>query len=142
MRKRRHAIPPALVIAFGFFWMWVCVGPWAAAQDNGNSAGTSAVTFEPARLTVSQGGTASAKVTVALKSGKAGATTLKATDLPSGLAITFEPPSGQPTFTSTMRVRANPTVTAQTYTVKLQAAGGDPSSVVSYAITVERTGGY
>lgn len=141
MRRNRQPLTQVLTMGLALFWIWVSISAWAAAQD-GQSAGTSALAFEPARLSVSQGGAASAKVTVALKSGKTGATTLKAVDLPGGLAITFDPPSGEPTFTSTMRVKASPTTTPGTYTVTVQGTGGDPSSAVSYSITVEKTSGY
>jgi hypothetical protein len=141
MRRNRQPLTQVLTMGCALFWIWVSVSTWAAAQD-GQSAGTSALAFEPARVSVGQGGAASAKVTVALKSGKSGVTTLKAVDLPGGLAITFDPPSGDPTFTSTMRVKASPTTTPGTYTVKVQATGGDPSSAVSYSITVEKTSGY
>ena len=132
----------ALIIGCGVLWICVSVGPWAAAQNYGQSAGTSALTFEPAALSFSQGAAASVKVTVALKSGKTGGTTLKATDLPSGLAVTFDPPSGEPTFTSTMGVRTRSTTTPGTYTVKVQATGNAPSSVASFTVTVEKSGGY
>ncbi len=138
MRRHRQPLTPALIVGLGLFWIWVCVNPWAAAQD----AGTSALTFEPASLICNQGRTASAKVTVALKSGKTGATTLKATDRPAELAIAFDPPSGDPTFTSMMKVSAIPTARPGTYTVKVQAIGSDPSSVVSFTVTVEKAGGY
>src|SRR5215472_15779436 len=138
MRKHKRPPTPALFVGLGFFWIWVSVNPWAAAQD----AGTSALTFQPAILVCNQGRAASAKVTVALKSGKTGATSLKATDLPGELAVAFDPPSGEPTFTSTMKVSATPTAKPGTYTVKIQAVGSDPSSVVSYTVTVEKTGGY
>ena len=138
MRRHRHPLTPALIVGLGCFWVWVCVNPWAAAQD----AGASTLAFDPANLTCNQGRAASAKVTVALKSGKTGATTLKATDVPGGVAIAFDPPSGEPPFTSTMRVSATPTAKTGTYTVKIQATGSDPSSVVSYTVTVEKTGGY
>lgn len=141
MQRTRPSLIRAVTIGFGLIWVWAGVNSWAAAQD-GQSAGTSALAFEPARLSVNQGGAASAKVAVALKSGKAGGTSLKAADVPGGLAITFDPPSGEPTFTSTMRVKASPTTTPGTYAVKVQAIGGDPSSAVSYSITVEKTGGY
>lgn len=141
MRRHRQPLIRALTLGFGLFWIWVSVSTWAVAQD-GQSTGTSALAFEPARLNVNQGGTATAKVTVALKSGKTGGTTLKAADVPGGLAIAFDPPAGEPTFTSTLRVKASPTTTPGTYSVKVQATGGDPSSVVSYSVTVEKTGGY
>jgi hypothetical protein len=141
MQGNRHRRIRVLAMGFGLFWIWASVAIWAEAQD-GQSAGTSALAFDPARLSFNQGGAASAKVTVALKSGKTGGTTLKAVDLPGGLAITFDPPSGEPTFTSTMRVKATPATTPGTYAVKVQATGGDPSSAVSYSVTVEKTGGY
>jgi hypothetical protein len=141
MRRNRQPLVQALTVGFALLCVWVSVSTWAAAQD-GQSTGTSALAFEPATLSCSQGGAASAKVTVGLKSGKSGATTLKAVDLPGGLAIAFDPPSGEPTFASTMRVKAGPTTTPGTYTVKVQAVGGDPSSAVPYSITVEKTSGY
>ena len=141
MQRNRRPPIRALTVGFGVFWLWVCVSTWAAAQD-GQSTGMSALTFEPAKLTVNQGAAASAKVMVALKSGKTGGTTLKVVDLPGGLTITFDPPSGEPSFSSTMSVKASPTTMPGAYTVKVQAIGGDPSSVVSYPVTVEKTGGY
>jgi len=141
MRTKRQPLFRVLTIGFASFAIGVCVSTWAAAQD-GQTAGTSVLTFEPPKLTFNQGGAASVKVTVALKSGKTGGTTLKAVDLPGGLTITFDPSSGEPTFASTMSVKASPTTLPGTYSVKVQAVGGDPSSAVSYPVTVEKTGGY
>jgi hypothetical protein len=113
---------------------------FAAAQTG--APGTSALLFAPPALTVQQGGTATVNVTVDLRGGQAAGTALKAWDMPSGMAIAFQPPSGNPKFTATMSVAVSPTVKPGPYTVKLQATGGNPSDVVSYVITVEKSGGY
>jgi len=87
-------------------------------------------------------GTASAKVTVDLRSGKTAGTNLKAWDVPNGMTISFSPDTGNPTFTTTMSVRVSPTTKSGTHVVKIQATGGDPSNVVSYAVIVQKTAGY
>jgi hypothetical protein len=102
----------------------------------------SALTLEPPILTVDQGGTASAKVTVALRSGKTGGTSLMAWDVPDGMTIRFSPDTGNRTFTATMNVGVTSTAKSGTHVVKIQATGGEPSDVVSYPVIVQKTGGY
>jgi hypothetical protein len=116
--------------------------PWATAQDYGLGPAASALTFVPPTLSVDQGGTASASVTVALRSGKAGGTSLKAWEIPSGMTIRFSPDTGHPPFKTTMTVSAIPTAKSGTYVVKMQATGGDPSDVFPYVLTVQKTSGY
>ncbi len=135
MRRRWPLVILALIVGLG-------VIPWATAQNYGQGAATSALTLEPPTLTVDQGGTASAKVTVALRSGKTGGTSLKAWDVPDGMTIRFSPDTGTPTFTTTMSVGVTSTAKSGTYAVKIQATGGDPSEVVSYPVIVQKTAGY
>ena len=116
--------------------------PWTTAQDYGQGPAVSVLTFVPPTLSVDQGGTALASVTVALRSGKAGGTTLKAWEIPNGMTISFSPDTGNPTFKTTMTVTVTPTAKSGTYVVKMQATGGDPSDVFSYALTVQKTSGY
>ncbi|HET9000497.1 MAG TPA: hypothetical protein VFP86_12690 [bacterium] len=133
MRRPWQSLIPALIVGLGFI-------PWAAGQGNGQGA-TSALALEPATLTVDQGGTASAKVTVALRSGKTGGTSLMAWDVPSGMTIQFSPVTGNPPFTATLSVGVTSTAKPGTFIVKLQATGADPSVVVSYPVIVQRTAG-
>ena len=141
MQRRRPLLILALIVGVGFLWASGRI-PWAKAQDYGQGTATSALTFEPTTLIVDQGGTASAKVTVILRSGKTGGTHLKAWDVPNGMTIGFSPDTGNPTFTTTMSVRVNPTAKPGTHVVKIQATGGDPSDVVSYAVIVQKIAGY
>lgn len=115
---------------------------WAAGQTSRESTGTSALRFAPESLTVESGRAASAKVTVTLSSGKAGGTDLHATDVPAGVAIGFDPASGEPPFTSTMTVTAAAGAQPGTSIVKVQATGGDPSAIAPYRLTVSKEHGY
>ncbi|HLW60914.1 MAG TPA: hypothetical protein VKV57_13470 [bacterium] len=101
--------------------------------------GTSVLTLEPKSLTVAAGKSASAKVTLTLSSGKSWGTNLEATSVPAGLAIGFVPASGNPTFTSTMTVKASSTVKPGTFSVKVRATGDDPSAVVQYPVSVSKS---
>lgn len=101
----------------------------------------SSLIFVPSTLTVDQDGVAFAKVTVALRSGKTGGTSLKTWDVPSGMTILFRPGTGNPTFTTTMSVSVTSTAKSGTHVVKIQATGGDPSDVVSYPVIVQKIGG-
>jgi len=127
-----------------FLGLTVGIGgiPWATGQDYAQGAAMSALTLEPPILTLDQGGTASAKVTVALRSGKTGGTSLMAWDVPDGMTIRFSPDTGNPPFTATMSVGVTSTAKSGTHVVKIQATGGDPSDVVSYPVIVQKTGGY
>ena len=134
MRRRWQLLLLALTVGLR-------VIPWAAGQDYGQGAATSALTVELSTLTVDQGGTASVKVTVTLRSGKTGGTSLKAWDVPSGMTIRFSPDTGNPPFTTTMSVAVASTATSGTHVVKIQATGGAPSDVVSYPVIVQKTAG-
>ncbi|HKV44146.1 MAG TPA: hypothetical protein VJT32_05640 [bacterium] len=101
--------------------------------------GTSVLTLEPKNLTVEAGKAASAKVTVALSSGKTWGTNLEVTNVPAGVAISFDPASGNPTFTSTMTVKAAATAKPGAYAVKVRASGDDPSASVQYPMTVSKS---
>ncbi len=98
--------------------------------------GKSALSLTPQSLAVRQGGSASAKVTVTLASGKTWGTNLQATAVPNGLTVSFDPASGEPPFTSTMIVKATSTAKVGTYTVRIQATGDDPSPTMQYPVKV------
>jgi hypothetical protein len=141
MQRRWEFLLLALTVGLGVLWASGRI-PWVTGQDYGQGTATSALTLEPPTLTVDQGGTASAKVTVALRSGKTGGTSLKAWDVPNGMTIRFSPDTGNPTFTTAMSVGVTSTAKSGTYVVKIQATGGDPSEVVSYPVIVQKTAGY
>jgi hypothetical protein len=139
MRRYRDRI--AFIMVFGI----ALVGLWLGRQYlpsalgyAGGGMGTSTLSFDPQRLAVQQGGAASAKVTVTLASGNTWATRFEVTDVPAGVTISFEPASGDPTFTSTMTVKATSAAQPGTYTVKVQATGDDPSVVARYQVTVSK----
>lgn len=140
MNRAVRAATIAVAIGGLVAGMWMAWKHPAAAQGYGT--GGSTLRIDPATLTVLQGATASARVTVSLASGRTGETGLQATDVPDGVAIRFDPASGNPPFTSTMTVRAAPRMKPGAYTVKLQATGDDPSPIRPYEVTVEASGGY
>jgi len=127
----------------------VLLGPGPAAQGPplalgyaGGGMGTSTLSFDPQRIAVQQGGAASAKVTVTLASGGSWGTNLGVTGVPTGVTISFDPASGDPTFTSTMTVKAAPAAESGTYAVKVQATGDDPSDVVQYQVVISKPSSY
>ncbi len=139
MRMRWKLVVFALIAGSVALSSWVGSRHWVEAQGyGGGGTGTSALTFEPKSLTVQQGKAASVKVTVTLSSGKTWATNLRVSDVPAGVTINFEPASGDPTFTSTMTVKAASTAKPGTYAVKVQATGDDPSPIAQYGVTIEK----
>ena len=138
MRTRWQLIVLILIAGSVFLPSWGGSGHWAEAQYYGGGTNASTLTFEPKSLTVQPGKAASAKVTVTLSSGKAKGATLRVSDVPGGVIISFDPASGEPTFTSTMTVKAGSTAAPGTYTVKVQAAGDAPSAIAPYSVTVEK----
>jgi hypothetical protein len=140
MKRRRQLLTFAVIVGFGFSSASWSI-PWTTAQNYGQGAPTSSLTFVPATLTVDQGGTASAKVTVALRGANGRGTTLKAWEIPAGMTISFSPDTGNPPFMTTMSVKACPNAKSGPYSVKVQATGGAPSDVTSYTVTIEKTGG-
>jgi hypothetical protein len=101
--------------------------------------GTSVLSFDPQSLTLKQGESASAKVTLKLDSGKTWKTNLQAAALPKGMTVTFDPASGDPTFASTMVVKVTSTVAPGVYMIRVQATGDDPSPVVQYKVIVQKS---
>lgn len=138
MRRRWRLTVLVLIAGSVFLTPWIASRPWAVAQDYGGGIGTSTLTFAPKTLTIEPGKTGSAKVTVTLASGKPWGTNLRVTDVPAGITISFDPASGDPTFTSTMTVKAASTAKPGEYTVQVQATGDDPSAIVPYQVTVSQ----
>jgi len=135
----RHDSRFGLGIAIVVVSLWFGTPYGVRAQDYGsNATGTSVLSISPQSLTIRQGRSAAAKVTVKLASGKTWGTNLQATALPAGVTVVFDPASGEPDFASTMAVKAAATATPGVYTIKVQAAGDDPSPVILYKVTVQQ----
>lgn len=130
----------AIVLGVILTSVWLGTPHGVLAQDYGSSGtGTSVLSINPQSLTVRQGRSATAKVTVKLASGKTWGTNLQATALPSGVTVVFDPASGEPDFGSTMTVKVAATAPPGAYTIKVQATGDDPSPVVQYKVTVQQS---
>lgn len=114
-------------------------GRETGGNSGGGGAGHATLAFDPSSLTVAQGETANAKVTVALAAGRTWGASLKVMDAPMGTTITFSPASGNPPFSSTMSIHAAPTAAVGTYMVKVEATGGDQPSVTSFQVTVTKS---
>lgn len=139
MRRERHFRTIALVFGTVLLSLWVGAQPQASAQDyGGGGMGTSTLSFDPQSLMVQQGGSASARVTVRLASGQSWGTNLQATDVPAGVTVIFDPASGDPTFASTMTVKATSGAKPGAYMVRVQATGDDPSAAVQYKVSVAK----
>ncbi len=139
MRRERRIRTIMQMFAVVLLGLWMGAQPYASAQGyDGGGTGTSTLSFSPQSLTVQPGRSASATVTVKLASGKTWGTNLQATDAPAGVTVSFAPASGEPTFTSTMTVKAASDARPGEYTVKVQATGDDPSAPVQYRVTVEK----
>lgn len=145
MKRNRHLIALALMFGIAVSGLGLGTRHQASAQDSGGVTGTSILSFDPPTLTLDQGASGSARVTVKLASGTTKSTTLKTTDVPSGVTISFNPPTGDPTFTSIMAVKALSSARPGVYTIKVQAAGNDPSAVTPFEVTItakSSEGGY
>ncbi len=128
-----------LAVLVGAASLWIGGNMPASADGYGGGTGRAGLAFDPRGLTVLQGGTASAKVTVSLTQGKAGATTLQVSGVPDGATVTFAPASGEPQFTSAMTVKAAATAKPGVYTLRVQATGADPSESMPYEVTITRS---
>ena len=127
-----------LVLATAFLSLSLGTHRLLAQDYHGGGMGTSTLSFDPQSLTVRQGASASAKVTVKLASGKTWGTKLGARALPAGMTVSFDPASGDPPFTATMTVNAK-SAAPGAYTIRVQATGDDPSPSVQYRVTVQKS---
>jgi len=95
------------------------------------------VSVSPSTQTVSIGDKVSFSIVVNLVSGSPAATFLTLSGLPSGLAYSFSPQSGTPTFTSTLTIDASAATSTGSYTFTITAAGGGLSKTVTAGIVVK-----
>lgn len=82
------------------------------------------------------------RVDITLLMGTAETATLEATGWPSGVTVTFSPPSGKPTFYSTMTVRVSSTVAGadlrkHTLTISAKDGKGATSGSAPFDLTIQ-----
>jgi hypothetical protein len=95
-----------------------------------------------ATVTATQGGTATQTVNITRTGGFAGAVTLAAEGLPTGVTPAFDPPSPTTnTSTLTLTAAANATTGTSTVTVK-GTATGQADKTATFQLTVNAAGGY
>ncbi len=99
------------------------------------STGSSTVIITPSELNITAGQSAVANFTVKLTTGTTWGTSL-AYNSPTGITLTFNPNTGDPTFSGKVDVSVAQTVAAGSYVVKVYATGDDPSGDTNLLINV------
>ncbi|MEM4973549.1 MAG: glucodextranase DOMON-like domain-containing protein, partial [Candidatus Hadarchaeales archaeon] len=92
------------------------------------------VGVEPSSGIVKRGGALQARVEVKSFLGFSGTVTLQARDLPAGLSASFEPSSGRPPFTSTLRLSASETAPTGSSTISIVASGDGLSETCTFKV--------
>jgi len=89
-------------------------------------------------ITVAQGSSGWNTITVTLISGTSQGVTLSASGLPSGASASFNPVSGNPTFSSSLTITASSITPAGSYTVTVNGTGGGLTRTTSFTLTISR----
>jgi len=88
-------------------------------------------------ITVTQGGSGSNTITATLTSGSTQSVSLSCTSgLPSGASCSFNPQSGNPTFTSTLTISTSSSTPTGSYTITVTGTGGGKSHTTQFTLTV------
>jgi len=95
------------------------------------------VSVNPTSLTIQQGASGQATVTVTLTSGTTQSVSLTASGLPSGATASFNPSSGNPTFQSTLTITVGASTLTGSYTVTITGTNSTPS--ISRSTTLSLT---
>jgi len=82
------------------------------------------ISATPPSQTVTAGGSTTYTVTVTLTSGSTQTVSLSCSGCPPGTTCSFNPPSGNPTFSSTLTVQTSTSTPAGTYTLTITGSGG------------------
>ena len=94
------------------------------------------LSISPNSQTVNIGEEASYTVTVNLVSGAAQPVSLTLTGLPGDISYVFTPPSGTPTYTSTLKVDASSSSSPGSYTLTVTATGGGIAKTATATLIV------
>ena len=89
---------------------------------------------------IAQGHSGSNTITVNLASGTSQTVALTASGLPSGVTASFNPPSGNPAFTSTLTLSTSPSTPAGSYTITVTGSGNGKTHASQFTLTVNTTG--
>ena len=89
---------------------------------------------------IAQGHSGSNTITVNLASGTSQTVALTASGFPSGVTALFNPPSGNPAFTSTLTLSTSPSTPAGSYTITVTGSGNGKTHASQFTLTVNTTG--
>ena len=90
----------------------------------------------PAAIAVTQGSTGSNTITVTLTGEASQTVTLSASGLPSGTSASFNPASGNPSFSSTCTIRTSSSTPPGSYTIGVTGSGGEITRSTQFTLTV------
>ncbi len=96
------------------------------------------ISLSPPNGTTASGGSVSSQVAVSLIGGTSQTVTLSASSLPTGLAASFSPQSGGPTFGSTMIVTVSGSIQPGTYAFVVTGTGGGISKDAVFSLKVSQ----
>jgi len=124
--------------ASGYWGDWPSYNPKSWAHLSIASAPTFNfdVAASPPSRSVAQGQSTTYSVSVNLLSGTTQTVTLSVSGLPSGATISFDPASGNPTFTSTLTVSAAATTPTGSSTLTISGVGGGLTKTTTVTLEV------
>ncbi|MEP0824099.1 MAG: hypothetical protein HRF40_01285, partial [Nitrososphaera sp.] len=99
-----------------------------------------AMSVSPSSLSIAKGSSAQTTVSVDLLAGSsAQAVVLSSTGQPSGVAVSFNPSTGNPTFKSTMSISVSSAANAGTYTLTITGTAGALAKSTTLTLTIVNT---
>ncbi|WP_148681251.1 InlB B-repeat-containing protein [Candidatus Nitrososphaera gargensis] len=99
-----------------------------------------AMSISPSSLSIAKGSSAQTTVSVDLLAGSsAQAVVLSSTGQPSGVAVSFNPSTGNPTFKSTMSISVSSAANAGTYTLTITGTAGALAKSTTLTLTIVNT---
>ncbi|TMI21894.1 hypothetical protein E6H31_04725 [Candidatus Bathyarchaeota archaeon] len=121
------------------FQNWNTVISQIGAFGGGGGSFDFSISLSPSSGSIGQGSTTTSTVTVSLVSGTSQTVSLSATVSPlvtNGPTASLNPPSGNPTFTSTLTVSTSSSTPTGTYMITVTGTGGSVSHSGTYTLTV------
>jgi len=131
--------PPGPVYWIWGSWPYGTTGQWQNGQvavdvgyiqSCGFSVGTSG------SISVTQGQSGSNTVTVTTTSGSCTGITFQTSGLPSGATASYNPSTGNPTFSSTLTISTSSSTPTGSYAITVTASAGSVSSQTTFTLTV------
>lgn len=100
------------------------------------------ITASPTSATVNAGEQTIYTANLGLASGTTKLVSLAVSGLPAGAMFQLNPPSGEPAFTTTLVISAQPTAAAGTYQVTLTGSGGGKTHSVTLTLIIAAAGDF